>query len=83
MHPGHPGWKGFSKALSGPDGCNFKKPEGGEMTWKCAGGSDQSLATKILSKTKGINVTDSLLYFRDHGGHCDCEILFNVERQGS
>ena len=26
----------------------------------------------------GIDVSESLAYFRLHGGYCDCEILLNV-----
>jgi hypothetical protein len=27
-----------------------------------------------------VDVDKSIAYFREHGGYCDCEILFNVER---
>ena len=43
----------------------------------CAGGEDKSLAIAILKKMGGIAIPDSLIYFEDHGGYCDCEIVLN------
>jgi hypothetical protein len=34
---------------------------------------------KILPKYK-INIDESLAYFNEHGGYCDCEILLNVNQ---
>lgn len=81
MDPSHPLWEDFLERLEGPEGCDFKKDEKKErITWKCLGGNDKTFAKKIL---KNMGLTDdeiigSCEYFHDHGGHCDCEIIFNV-----
>jgi len=78
MTPQHPRWKEFCNRLAGPEGCDFKKNPDGKATWTCAGGNDRTFAVKIL-KTMNMDVKNSLAYFSEHGGHCDCEILFNVQ----
>lgn len=83
MDTSHPRWNEFVERLEGPEGCNFHESVPGDVSsvqWTCAGGNDKALATKIL---KGMNfsardISASLKFFDEHGGHCDCEILFNV-----
>lgn len=77
MTPKHPQWEDFCKRLEGPEGCNFMKNSEGKTIWKCGGGGEDSKAAAILAKM-GFDVQDSLAFFREHGGFCDCEILFNV-----
>ena len=56
-------------------------------TWRCdgdgTGGSDPALvhryAKEVMTSMGGIDVAASLEFFRDHGGYCDCEVLFNVD----
>lgn len=79
MRPGHPRWREFLDKLEGSDGCDFKRDEKGEATWRCKGGNDKSLATAILQSLGDVDVPGSLIYFENNGGHCDCEILFNVK----
>jgi hypothetical protein len=74
----HPRWEEFCNRLAGPEGCNFRKKPDGNTTWTCFGGTDKTFATRIL-EAMGMDVTASLAYFSEHGGHCDCEILFNVQ----
>lgn len=72
----HPDWDDFLRRLEGPGGCNFKP----DMTWKCNCSSKRLLATKILTDM-GLGVEEieqSMDYFSHYGGHCDCEIVFNV-----
>ena len=78
MTPKHPRWVEFCNRLAGPEGCDFKKKPDGDATWTCAGGNDKTFATKIL-KAMNMDVAASLAHFDEHGGHCDCEILFNVQ----
>ena len=78
MTPKHPRWEEFCNRLAGPEGCDFKKKPDGDATWTCAGGNDKTFATKIL-KAMNMDVAASLAHFDEHGGHCDCEILFNVQ----
>jgi len=78
MTPGHPRWEEFCDRLAGPEGCDFQKKPDGNTTWTCAGGTDKTFAARIL-KAMGMDAAASLTYFDEHGGHCDCEILFNVQ----
>jgi len=76
----HPSWKHFVKLLEGKEGCNFRKDTKGEVKWKCKGMHNKDLAKNTLKKHfPGIDIKKSMEYFEKHGGHCDCEILFNVE----
>ena len=83
MNAEHPDWDEFCGRLEGPEGCNFQEDEAGKITWDCAGGTDQTYAEKILKAMNEnggeIDVEGSLAYYRENGGHCDCEILFNVD----
>ena len=85
MTPSHPRWDEFIERLEGIEGCDFQE-ENGNITWYCAGGNDKSQATKILRKMNEqvegewtIDIQGSLDFFHENGGHCDCEIIFNVE----
>lgn len=78
LTPEHPRWPEFIDRLAGPEGCDFRQDEKGNYSWKCAGGSDQSLSRAILESMGGLDVEGSLAYFSVHGGHCDCEVIFNV-----
>jgi len=72
----HPKWNEFCRQLEGEEGCNFLEIEG-KITWTCKGGMDKTFATKLL-KDYDVDIEASLEYFDEHGGHCDCEILFNI-----
>lgn len=83
----HPAWEEFLDRLEGPEGCDFTEGEPGNVdsiTWRCAGGMDKTYATAILRNMQNsypdIDVEASLAYYNENGGHCDCEILFNVPR---
>lgn len=81
MTPEHPRWKEFAERLEGPEGCNFKDDGKGKedsITWECKGGRDQSKCRAILGAMPEIDIGKSLVYFDEHGGYCDCEVLFNV-----
>jgi len=72
----------FFSRLEGPEGCDFKEDPDPKkkFTWKCKGGTDKTFAKKILKEMKiDPDVQIDLLCRCDmHGGHCDCEILFNA-----
>jgi hypothetical protein len=79
MTPDHHEWERFYDLLQGPEGCDFKDGENG-ITWTCKGGTDTSLALAILDKHfPTVDKDASVEHWSDHGGHCDCEILFNVD----
>jgi hypothetical protein len=58
-----------------------------EDTWRCdgdgTGDSDPTLvhrcAKQAMAEMGNIDIEGTLAFFREHGGHCDCEIMFNVE----
>jgi rhodanese-related sulfurtransferase len=82
MSPTHFRWPEFVSRLEGPEGCDFRE-ENGKFSFKCGGGNDKSKATAIL-KDMGfddLSIRQSLAYFEKHGGYCDCEILFNVDKR--
>lgn len=85
MTPSNPRWEEFCDRLAGEEGCNFHETIPGDtrsVVWTCKGGTDKSMASAIL-KDMGFDIEKSLDYFDDHGGHCDCEILLNVDNRGT
>jgi hypothetical protein len=84
MRTTHPRWEAFLARLDGPEGCNFRVEDGRE-TWTCAGGESATshLFSRKIMIAMGLTadkVTASLKYFREHGGYCDCDVVFNVGR---
>lgn len=78
MDKQHSEWEDFLELLEGPEGCNFQGVAR-EATWQCAGGRSKIKAEGILiAHWPDVDVGETLSYFEDHGGYCDCEILFNV-----
>ncbi len=77
MTPTHPRWDEFIQRLQGPEGCNFRKENGG-ITWNCPGGRQKPQARRILEDME-MDVDLSLAFFEERGGYCDCEVVFNVE----
>jgi hypothetical protein len=74
MLPGNPRWEEFLERLSGPEGCDFH-----EDRWTCY--NDTRAAQALLARM-GLSrpaIKLSLGFYRDHGGCCDCEIVFNVD----
>lgn len=81
MRPEHPRWREFCARLGGPEACNFREGENGRLIWDCRGGFDKSFSFRILQDMgfPGEAIEQSFAYFNQHGGHCDCEILFNID----
>ena len=71
----HPKWDEFCTRLEGPEGCKFTK-----KSWICDGTKKRPLAKAILQTMKNVDIPNTMKYFSQHGGYCDCEILFNVDR---
>lgn len=57
--------------LLGPEACDFT-----ETTWICHG--DLSFTRLWLFTKKVADIEACLEWFHDGGGHCDCEVLWNV-----
>ena len=73
----HPLWTHFCARLGGPKGVAWHVDEGGQHRWKCDG--DHAAAFEILNAMAGIDVDRSLEWMSEHDGHCDCEILLNID----
>ena len=79
MGPSHPKWAEFLADLGGPKGCDFRKDASGRSTWKCDGTVKRPICRRTL-KRYDVDVAGSLKLFVRHGGYCDCEVVFNVDR---
>jgi hypothetical protein len=79
ISPGHDRWEEFCERLAGPQGVNFRNDENGELRWDCDS-HNIIYAVRILQQMGfgEATINASLSYYREHGGYCDCEILFNV-----
>jgi len=71
--PRHPRWGEFLERLCGPDGCHFRG-----QRWTCHGDLRFTRAILVAMGLSEPAVRVSLAYLRDHGGYCDCEVVFNV-----
>jgi hypothetical protein len=72
MTPEHPRWSEFAERLGGPEGCNWT-----DDSWRCGG--DHRWSREILGSMTGIDLEASVGYFLEHDGHCDCEVLLNID----
>jgi len=79
MTPDSSRWKEFADRLEGEEGCNFVEKENGSITWNCSGSEERPLARAILEKMGDVDIDATMQYFDEHGGFCDCEILFNID----
>jgi Protein of unknown function (DUF2695) len=74
--PRHARWNEFLERLASPEACNFHNDQ-----WTCFG--DMRFTQRIL-RDMGLDeysIEVSTTYFKDHGGYCDCEVVFNVGPQ--
>jgi hypothetical protein len=78
MNAEHPRFKEFINLLSGPQGCDFKEGDG--YSWTCSNTTDCPLSRRILGDMgfSEDEITASVQFFHKNGGHCDCEVVFNV-----
>ena len=79
LTPASPRWSLFVRLLG--DTITDGLPKG---TWRCgndgSGGSEHRYAEAVMAELGGIDIAGTLAFFRQDGGYCDCEILFNVDR---
>ena len=83
MTPANKRWEEFTERLVGEEGCDFKDGDNSNPalpTWKCSSKRERPLSTAILEKMGNIDIVETMKYFDEHGGYCDCEILFNVDK---
>jgi hypothetical protein len=41
---------------------------------------DLNLTIEILKSMENIDVKETIIFFKEYGGHCDCKVLMNVAR---
>ncbi len=63
----NPRWREFAKQLA-------------VIMNQCRGGHDKTGAISIMLGMGNIDIKESCLYFHKRGGHCDCEIIYNIDR---
>ena len=80
MTPEHPRWKEFVKRLEGPEGINRRTVEGKHL-FDCPGKFNKPLARKILKAMGVLDIKGTMNYFNEHGGYCDCEIVWNIAEE--
>jgi hypothetical protein len=91
MEPSHPAWKKFCRRMKGAGGLDLKgQPTVGG--WgrtiyvehrdnpepRCNEDPSRPITTRLLESMSGIDVQDSLEYFKVYGGFCDCLVALNV-----
>lgn len=83
----HPLWEDFVERLNGPEGCDFRfegpDDDISNLRWTCDSQDDSLPFSRAIMKDMGFSddeIDDSLAYFAENGGFCDCEVLFNVDR---
>ena len=80
MSPDHPEWKRFMDLLYGPEGCNFRQGVDGETTWNCDGLTLTYTGAILKKYFPDVDIAETVKYFEEHGGYCDCEVIWNVDR---
>lgn len=89
VRDGHPRWHEFLDKLAGPEGCNFHEEDDGKIYWDCDGDrfpETTHCRSKRILAAMGFGdaaIEKSLAYFRANGGHCDCEVVFNLDTRPS
>lgn len=73
-------WEEFTARLSGPDGVNMHEDDAGNLKCECDGKTLTHSAAILLAYFPEFDVNATLDYFRDRGGYCDCEVLWNVDK---
>ena len=80
MTTGHPRWKEFILKLMCEDGIRLRR-EDKDWSWECPGDFNKPIARRILKDMEvDIDIELTMRYFEEHGGNCDCEILWNVHK---
>ena len=74
LTPSHKLWPTFRKKLD--DNVSIYKDE--KLHNQCKG--DLTLTTRILESMENIDIKETLIFFNEYGGSCDCKVLVNVAR---
>ena len=74
LTPSHKLWPTFRKKLD--DIVTIYRDE--KLHNQCKG--DLTLTTGIIESMENIDVKETLIFFKEYGGSCDCKVLVNVAR---
>jgi len=74
LTPDHKLWPMFRRRL---DAAVYTS-NNGKLLNGCQG--DLSLSIAILQSLENIDVEESVILFKQHGGSCDCKCIMNVAR---
>ena len=74
LTPSHNLWPMFRKKLD--DAVIIYRDE--KLHNQCKG--DLTLAIEILESMENIDIKETLIFFNQYGGSCDCKVLLNVAR---
>jgi hypothetical protein len=74
LTPSHKSWPKFRKKLND----TITTYVDGKLHSRCQG--DLNLTIKILKSMKNIDSKETLILFKQYGGHCDCKVIINVAR---
>jgi hypothetical protein len=84
MTPDHPHWKSFIRKLAATadtHGCDGDGTRLDPAPGKVGPTAEvHAHARRLLHNIGGVDVASSLAFFKTRGGHCDCEVLMNVDR---
>ena len=74
LTPSHKLWPSFRKKLD--DIVTIYRDE--KLHNQCKG--DLTLTTGILEQMQDIDTKETLIFFKEYGGSCDCKVILNVAR---
>jgi hypothetical protein len=74
LTPSHELWPIFRKKLD----ATITTYVDGKLHSRCQG--DLALTIKILKSMEIIDIKETIIFFKEYGGHCDCKVIMNVAR---
>lgn len=74
LKPSHKLWPMFRKKLDGVITIYVDE----KLHSRCKG--DLALTTEILKSLENIDIPETIFFFKEYGGHCDCKVIMNVAR---
>lgn len=78
----NPRFSEFIDRLAGHGYCDFSEDKEGHLKWTCDSSTDNKPMAYALLTDMGLSfdgIHKSFAFFQEHGGFCDCEIVFNCQ----
>lgn len=79
----NPRFSEFIDRLAGQGYCNFHYDKKENLKWTCDNSTDNKPMAYAVLTDMGLSfdgIRKSFEFFEEHGGFCDCEIVFNCEK---